>query len=473
MPLEKINEKRELLDNLHILYEALNSDNQCDVKIAKELIQAGNQYIAVEDIYKNILFAPIKFLRYKNYETVTEYKELSKRKNGNDAKDINDKVVTGTGAFEWFKSRFSFLENSDNDGLSEKFSEFCGNYGIDPKKNDGRDFLSFIDNAFFNENDRAKGGSVMNNISEYTDVLKIKKNIILQGAPGTGKTYSTAAIALSIIDADIAKTLNLSDHAAVMQRYEEYRSKEQIFFCTFHQSMDYEDFVEGLRPEISGNGTAVTYKVKPGIFKNICTKASSDTSRNFVLIIDEINRGNVSKIFGELITLLEKDKRTDGDHPISVILPYSNESFSVPSNLYIIGTMNTTDRSTGTIDYAVRRRFDFITLEADENALDNMSETKDKAKALFRNVRAFIEDKKIADMDISDLMVGHSYFMAENENELKLKIKYEVIPLVKEYIKDGILNCLPDEANKFFNAWKELNTRDIGTGDEPVIESKE
>lgn len=459
MSLERIKpEKNELLRNLHILYDALNSCNQFDVEIAKDLIKSGKQYILVEDSDKNSLFAPIKFLRYKNYKTVAEYRDLSTCEKDNNARDINGKVVTGSGAFEWFKSNFSFLDNSNNDELSERFSEFCYNYGIDPKKINNREFLSFIDNAFFYENDRAKGGRVMNNISEYTDVLKSKKNIILQGAPGTGKTYSTAAIALSIIDDDIEKTVTLSDHAVVMQRYEEYCSKGQIAFCTFHQSMDYEDFVEGLRPELAAGGSAVTYKVKPGIFKLICKRASDNPSSNYVLIIDEINRGNVSKIFGELITLLEKDKRINGVHPISVILPYSGESFSAPSNLYIIGTMNTTDRSTGTIDYAVRRRFDFVTLEADETVLPD---TLPIAKTMFRRVRKFIEDRKLADIDISDLMVGHSYFMTENEDELKLRIKYEVIPLIKEYIKDGILTCLPDEAQKYFDAWTMLKKDDV------------
>ena len=469
-----VENRRDVLNNIRMLQNALDSSSSKeDQEAARKLIKKGNHFIALlTNDLKPLCFAPIRFCTYKGFASVADFCSAVQSGEQVDNKQYSDKnVIDGRAGMKILPGIFGDFDSDNSEKLKLQLDLYGQKYGLKIKKNNNRKFLIVI------EENTNTGGHVLNNklnnISEYTDVLKIKKNIILQGAPGTGKTYSTAAIALSIIDADIAKTLNLSDHAAVMQRYEEYRSKEQIFFCTFHQSMDYEDFVEGLRPEISGNGTAVTYKVKPGIFKNICTKASSDTSRNFVLIIDEINRGNVSKIFGELITLLEKDKRTDGDHPISVILPYSNESFSVPSNLYIIGTMNSTDRSTGTIDYAVRRRFDFITLEADENALDNMSETKDKAKALFRNVRAFIEDKKIADMDISDLMVGHSYFMAENENELKLKIKYEVIPLVKEYIKDGILNCLPDEANKFFNAWKELNTRDIGTGDEPVIESKE
>ena len=159
--------------------------------------------------------------------------------------------------------------------------------------------------------------------------------------------------------------------------------------------------------------------------------------KNYVLIIDEINRGNVSKIFGELISLLEADKRVGGDHPLSVTLPYSKESFSVPSNLYIIGTMNTTDRSVGSIDYAVRRRFSFVTLEADENKVP-----EGNARNLFNAVKNFLNKSKY-DMDIEDLMVGHSYFMASDADVLKMKWQYEILPLLMEYHKDGIISKSP------------------------------
>ena len=166
----------------------------------------------------------------------------------------------------------------------------------------------------------------------------------------------------------------------------------------------------------------------------------SDSTTPYVLIIDEINRGNVSKIFGELITLLEADKRIGGDHPIRVTLPYSKESFGVPSNLYIIGTMNTTDRSVGNIDYAVRRRFAFATLKADRELVEQNSILE--AVTLFDAVESFIKKHQI-DMDFEDLMVGHSYFFAKDEYELELKWQYEILPLLNEYIKDGIINAKP------------------------------
>lgn len=453
-------------------------------------------------------------------------------------------------------------------------------------------------------------------ISEAAEVLRDKKNLILQGAPGTGKTYNTAALALAVIDGSVPES-----HDEVMKRYEELRRQGRIGFTTFHQSMDYEDFIEGIKPVHEGD--SVRYEIEDGIFKRMCSAArvasevaasgtdklldgmnedpkiwkvslqgtfdnplrrdcmengyirigwgdygdfeydddemkgkegknvlkafmndmrtgdivvscwsqdetdaigivtgeyeyraeggdypryravrwifkgkhhnikeinggkhmtlgtvynlfsislkdiigvieqyapkssisADNEERPFVLIIDEINRGNVSKIFGELITLLEKDKRLADSHPITLTLPYSKTEFGVPQNLYIIGTMNTTDRSTGTLDYAIRRRFRFITLPADGNLIED-----EAARQIFSDIRAFIERYKYADMDIEDLMVGHSYFMADSDAELLLKIKYEVIPLLKEYIKDGILSIKPADAARCFKAWEQLQT---------------
>lgn len=403
---------------------------------------------------------------------------------------------------------------------------------------------------------------------EELELLKQKKQIILQGAPGTGKTYKTAAIAVGMCNSDFS---DFADHQKVMNEYERLQDEGQIAFCTFHQSMDYEDFIEGLKPEVNGN--AVEYNVENGIFKTICelaqTKENADittcidnylqsikgyenkktiptlsgkselyvwwtegndtistrsvlsksekgeqyspsplniekvkmqalgegvennwrhyaqafinavkkeynlenqvSDKPYVLIIDEINRGNISKIFGELITLLEADKRSGGGtHHISLKLPYSKDDFSVPSNLYIIGTMNTTDRSTGTIDYAVRRRFAFVTLESKADVIENWcnsqsvpSDVKKAALALFAQINgigksdnnSFIAKHKASDFELEDLKVGHSYFMAIDMASLKLKMRYEVVPLIKEYIKDGILKGMSDD-DKYFSCWQ-------------------
>ena len=318
-------------------------------------------------------------------------------------------------------------------------------------------------------------------LEKCAKLLSKKHNIILQGAPGTGKTYNTAAIALKTLD---ITDVDLTDHKAVMIRYDELLGK-QIFFTTFHQSLDYEDFVEGLKPHVQtdnkGNSIGVTYEPEDGIFKRACNKAveNAEDNKSVVLIIDEINRGNVSKIFGELITLLESDKRSQGNHPIKVILPYTKAEFGVPSNLYIIGTMNTTDRSTGTLDYALRRRFAFVTLQSDRSVIEKHydklgnANLKDMAVALFDDIKKFIESPKhlCGDMSIDDLMVGHSYFMAEDEEELKDKVEYEIIPLINEYINDGILNVKNEEKKTAFDSW--LSLAPIQETDEDEQEDEE
>ena len=284
-------------------------------------------------------------------------------------------------------------------------------------------------------------------LSDIALLASIKKNIILQGAPGTGKTYSTAALSLKILGVD---DIDWKSPDVVMKKYDEFIDEGRIAFTTFHQSMDYEDFVEGYKPvEINGD---IKFKLKPGVFRNICEKAKEQTC---VLIIDEINRGNISKIFGELITLLEADKRDGGDHRIQVNLTYSGKPFTVPENLYIIGTMNTTDRSVGSIDYALRRRFAFWTLKSDKGIVEGQdvdADVKSKAAAVFEKVEAFLKANP-ADMKIDDLMPGHSYFMAKSLDELETKVKYELIPLVEEYAKDGIIEVSDEKLCKAFEEW--------------------
>lgn len=294
----------------------------------------------------------------------------------------------------------------------------------------------------------------MEDILKAVTLLQGKKNIILQGAPGTGKTYNTAAIALGVIGDDISGW----NHDQIMHRFQSLRGTGRIEFVTFHQSFDYEDFIEGIKPAFK-NG-AVSYEIQDGVFKRICNAAvdAREAGDKFVLIIDEINRGNVSKIFGELITLLESDKRFGAEHSLTVTLPYSKTSFCVPDNVYVIGTMNTTDRSVGGIDYAVRRRFAFYTVLSQWNVVDTFyggnEEAKLNAKNLFDAVKKYLEQNKM-DMDIDDLMVGHSYFMAAND-ELPLKWEYEIFPLLDEYYKDGICSKAPEkELSKFISKYSD------------------
>ena len=290
-------------------------------------------------------------------------------------------------------------------------------------------------------------------------IWRKKKNLILQGAPGVGKTYNTARLAVKLISNE---QIDYTDDSAVMTSYNSLSQDHRIRFVTFHQSMDYEDFVEGLRAQqvdLGDGRKGINYAPKDGVFKKICKDALDNPDKDYVLIIDEINRGNISKIFGELITLLESDKRHGQPHELSVSLPYSGKDFFVPSNLYILGTMNTTDRSVGSLDYALRRRFAFETIHASEDVImsnkNAPDDLKQKEKTLFEDIKKFISDSK-PDMDVEDLMVGHSYFMADNIDDLKIQFEYEIIPLLEEYVADGIIMVSKEKFDSKKEEWDKL-----------------
>jgi len=379
-------------------------------------------------------------------------------------------------------------------------------------------------------------------------------NQILFGAPGTGKTYHTKKMAVEIINGKKART-----REEINKEYEELIEAGQIVFTTFHQSLSYEDFIEGIKPEtIDGN---VTYEVKDGIFKQLCSQAieqkpknsdieiydfdkgwndliaeveqnllsdsmlllpiltqdkgvyvteitdngnlkikpknsrldidyivsynrtkklqeafpdlsvvknidkefrsviggSNSTAywavlnfinnkikennriipdyeelKNHVLIIDEINRGNVSAIFGELITLLEEDKRKGNPEHTEVILPYSGKKFSVPNNVYIIGTMNTADRSVEALDTALRRRFSFVEMQPKPGILSDKKYVKYKDVDLSKLLETI--NQRIEVLIDKDHQIGHSYFIGiQDLEDLKRTFKDKIIPLLEEY----------------------------------------
>lgn len=449
--------------------------------------------------------------------------------------------------------------------------------------------------------------------SFYSELWKKRKNIILQGAPGTGKTYRIPELVVRLCEPEF--DANNATRKELMSVYDRLKEEKRVMFTTFHQSMDYEDWLEGLRPVLEND--QVTYKIESGIFKRLCTEAERplsakkdvnisdeaivwkvslsgtgdnpvrrdcmkngyirigwdgygeniteetdwsihngegktilnafintmkvgdivmscyssrtidaigivtgeyewhdnfehykrvrrvkwlvkdinedivklndgktmtlgtvyrlnaitldkvkslldkyeasktliDNNKPYVIVIDEFNRGNVSKIFGELITLLEPDKRNGMRNAESVLLPYSKKEFYIPSNVFLVATMNTADRSLDTIDYAIRRRFAFITVKPQEIDDDNFNSElfREVSNLFISNYDEYAESgfddtiKLLPAETLSeeyrpeDVWIGHSYFIMDGEYALQDRLLFEIIPLLEEYIRDGVL----------------------------------
>lgn len=243
-------------------------------------------------------------------------------------------------------------------------------------------------------------------------ILKEKKNIIIQGAPGVGKTFAAKRLAYSIIGK---------------------RIPEQVMMVQFHQSYSYEDFIMGYRPSSSG------FELKKGAFYTFCKRAEEDSDNDYFFIIDEINRGNLSKIFGELFMLIENDKRGSRN---KLQLLYSDEFFFVPENIYIIGMMNTADRSLAMLDFALRRRFAFFDLKpgflTDGFISYQRTLNNEKFNKLIHQVQELNEQITNDDSLGEGFCIGHSYFCNIKREEMtntKLSniVEYELLPLLKEY----------------------------------------
>ena len=557
---------------------------------------------------------------------------------GNDFEDSYNQVITQflikvniTMALFWIRpddflafdsTNREYLKNQYNIDLQKKAHAYSEYMKILQNIKDKMASNEIKEKTFYELSANANNGSPASESgSWYDDVvytLSKRKNIVLYGAPGTGKTYDVPELVVRLCDPDF-KEFNRED---LMKRYNELKQEKRVAFTTFHQSMDYEDWIEGLKP-IAENGQ-VTYDVEKGIFKLLCEEAErpivknkqvgiaddavvwkvslcgtgdnpvrkecmdnnhirigwddygpvisdetdwskhdgegkqildafinkmkigdiimscysnrtidaigvvtgdyeydqkltnykrvrnvkwlikginenivdlndgktmtlgtvyrlnsitldkvktlldkhlktgtmDDNTKPYVMVIDEINRGNVSKIFGELITLLEPDKRKGKNNAESVILPYSKKPFMIPENVHIIATMNTADRSLGTLDYAIRRRFAFIACKPyslkDDVEGFNEELFKEVSELFISNYDEYADsgwDQGIAlqpadtlsdEYRPEDVWIGQSYFIMEDENGDDLtadRLLYEIIPLLEEYVRDGVLTA--------------------------------
>jgi 5-methylcytosine-specific restriction protein B len=269
-------------------------------------------------------------------------------------------------------------------------------------------------------------------------------NLILHGPPGTGKTFTTARRAVAICDGVAPK-----DEPEVRARFAALTEAGRVGFVTFHPSFAYEDFVEGLRPQALETGAGFELVVRDGAVKAMAKRAADEPALPHVLIIDEINRANVAKTMGELITLLEADKRIGAAYEARVTLPYSGESFGLPANLHVLGTMNTADRSIAMLDIALRRRFDFEEMAPDPKRLDPVEGVDLSAilEAMNRRIEWLVD---------RDHLIGHAWLMGVTSlAELSDRFRTRIIPLLVEYFHEdwekvrAVLNEAGDASGPF------------------------
>ena len=260
---------------------------------------------------------------------------------------------------------------------------------------------------------------------DHEATAMVPLNQVLYGPPGTGKTFDAVSEAVRVIDG------NLPDgRESTKARFDDLREEERVEFVTFHQNYAYEDFIEGIRPVLDDT-KKLRYELRDGIFKQIAQRASEDPGNRYVLVVDEINRGNVAKIFGELITLVEPSKRIGREDEAQATLPYSQESFGVPDNLYLIGTMNTADRGIALLDVALRRRFEFVERMPDAELVE-----EDIEGVRGRDLLRAINERIVENLD-RDHQIGHTYFLGIRTLEgLKRAFQTQVVPLLQEYFYD-------------------------------------
>lgn len=303
---------------------------------------------------------------------------------------------------------------------------------------DAQSVVWLLSDSVFSGDDRGREEPSVEPVEDDAPFLEPSPrplNTILYGPPGTGKTYATLRRCLEICDGEAPES-----QSERRSRYEALVREGRVEFVTFHQSYGYEEFVEGLRPDATGEPHGgLRLKVEGGVVKRLAERARQrlgDTVQDgiaYVLVIDEINRADISKVMGELITILEEDKRERAKNELAVTLPYSRDRFTLPANLHILGTMNTADRSIALLDSALRRRFRFEEVPPDPNLL---SDEKEQTGVDLPLVLRLINERLEYLVD-RDHLIGHAWFMGlETREDVDAVMRHKVIPLIAEYFYD-------------------------------------
>ena len=347
--------------------------------------------------------------------------------------------------YEYRKSRSYFIENNGNRYDMKPIWRRAYGYADEktpPRRVDvsaySKPVEEFLENLRLQYKPREPGSSIRETETETVKMplskVKHAKNRILYGPPGTGKTWKATRLALAIVHGVEFERVE-GDEGAQREvqslRFNPENPDGRIDMVTFHQNYSYEDFVEGIRPRLQGEGIA--YKLRRGTFRRMADAAASDPDNRYVLIIDEINRGNIAKILGELITLIEASRRAGADEATYVSLPYSGSTFSVPGNLYIIGTMNTADRSIQLLDTALRRRFRFEELMPNpehELVPDNVQgvNCRKLMRAMNERITALLDREH---------QIGHTnFFDIRSTKALADRFQHKIFPLLQEYFFD-------------------------------------